>query len=48
MGYIKYAKAKPVAAFAIYMEAENFAAVKEYRKSLSLRLLTDIGFLGKK
>lgn len=43
VGYVKDANAKPVAAFAIYMEAESFAAVKDYRKAFSLRLLEDLG-----
>jgi beta-lactamase class D len=42
VGYIKDANRKPVAAFAIYMETENFAALKDYRKQLSLRLLSDL------
>jgi beta-lactamase class D len=42
VGYIKDANAKPVAAFAIYMEAERFAALKDYRKAFSLRLLSDL------
>lgn len=46
VGYIKDAKGKPVAAFAIYMEAESFAALKDYRKQLSLRLLEDLGLWG--
>jgi beta-lactamase class D len=42
VGYIKNANGKPVAAFAIYMEAESFAALKDYRKALSLKLLSDL------
>lgn len=42
VGYIKDANGKPVAAFAIYMEAERFAALKDYRKAFSLRLLSDL------
>ena len=33
---------KPVAAFALYMEAESFAALKNYRKELSLKLLGEL------
>lgn len=43
VGYIKGDGGKPVAAFALYMEAENFAALKDYRKALSLRLLDNVG-----
>lgn len=43
VGYVKDANAKPVAAFALYMEAESFEAVKDYRKAFSLRLLEDLG-----
>jgi hypothetical protein len=43
VGYVKDANAKPVAAFGIYMEAESFAAVKDYRKAFSLMLLEDLG-----
>ncbi len=46
VGYIKDANAKPVAAFALYMEAESFAALKDYRKELSLKLLGDLGLWG--
>lgn len=42
VGYIKDESGKPVAAFAFYMEAENFAALKDYRKELSLKLLGDL------
>lgn len=47
VGYIKDANGKPVAAFAIYMEAESFSALKDYRKAFSLRLLGDLGLWGK-
>jgi beta-lactamase class D len=43
VGYIKDDSGKPVAAFAIYMEAESFSMLKDYRKQLSLRLLGDLG-----
>jgi beta-lactamase class D len=43
VGYVKDNKGKPMAAFALYMEAENFAALKDYRKALSLQLLGDLG-----
>jgi beta-lactamase class D len=42
VGYIKGDGGKPVAAFALYMEAENFAALKDSRKALSLRFLGDL------
>ena len=47
VGYIKGEGGKPVAAFALYMEADNFTALKDYRKELSLKLLTDLGFWAK-
>ena len=43
VGYIKDDGGKPVAAFALYMAAENFTALKDYRKALSLQLLGDLG-----
>lgn len=43
VGYIKDTNGKPVAAFALYMEAESFAALKDYRKALSLMLLGNLG-----
>lgn len=43
VGYLKDGKGKPVAGFALYMEAESFAALKDYRKQLSLQLLIDLG-----
>lgn len=43
VGYIKDAKTKPVAAFAIYVEAENFSAIKDFRRAFALRLLADSG-----
>lgn len=46
VGYVKDNAGKPVAAFALYMEAENFAALKDYRKALSLKLLGDLGLWG--
>lgn len=42
VGYIKDKNGQPVAAFAIYMEAESFTALKDYRKAFSLRLLSDL------
>lgn len=46
VGYIKNANGKPAAAFAIYVEAESFAALKDYRKAFSLKLLGDLGLWG--
>ncbi|MCE3254392.1 MAG: class beta-lactamase [Cellvibrio sp.] len=46
VGYVKDEGGKPVAAFALYMEAESFAALKDYRKQLSLKLLGDLGLWG--
>ncbi len=46
VGYVKDKNAKPVAAFALYMEAENFSDLKDSRKALSLQLLTDLGLWG--
>lgn len=43
VGYIKDAKTKPVVAFAIYVEAENFSAIKDFRRAFALRLLVDSG-----
>jgi beta-lactamase class D len=45
VGYLKDKTGKPTAAFAIYMEAESFASLKNYRKELSLKLLGDLGFM---
>jgi beta-lactamase class D len=42
VGYVKSEDGKPVAAFALYMEAESFSQLKSYRKDFSLRLLTDL------
>jgi len=47
VGYIKDAAASPVTAFAIYMEAENLAAIKNYRKELALKLLADLDLWSK-
>lgn len=47
VGYIKGEGGKPVAAFALYMEAESFAALKDLRKALSLVLLADLGLWSK-
>lgn len=46
VGYIKDANGKPVAAFAIYMKADSFTGLKDYRKALSLKLLGDLGLWG--
>lgn len=46
VGYIKDTNKNPVAAFALYMEAESFSALKDYRKQLSLRLLNDLELWG--
>ncbi|WP_193747539.1 class D beta-lactamase [Cellvibrio sp. OA-2007] len=43
VGYIKDKNAKPVAAFALHMEAENFSDLKDSRKALALQLLADLG-----
>lgn len=42
VGYIKSKSGNPVATFALYMEAESFSALKDYRKALSLQLLSDL------
>jgi len=47
VGYIKGDGGQPVAAFALYMEAESFAALKDLRKQLSLMLLADSGLWSK-
>lgn len=44
VGYVKGEDGKSVAAFALYMEAENFSALKDSRKALSLKFLGDLGF----
>lgn len=43
VGYIKDGKGEAVAAFAIYVEAESFTAIKDFRRAFSLRLLADLG-----
>lgn len=43
VGYLKDGKGKATTAFAIYMQAESFSALKDYRKELTLRLLADLG-----
>ncbi len=48
VGYIKGDDGKPVAAFALYMEADSFSALRDYRKALSLQLLEDSGLWSKK
>lgn len=47
VGYIKEKNGTPVTAFAIYMRADSFSEIKNYRKDLSLRLLVDLGFWAK-
>lgn len=47
VGYVKDEAGKPIAAFALYIEAENFAALKNLRKKLSLTLLADLGLWSK-
>ena len=47
VGYVKSANGKAVAAFALYMEADSFKELKDYRKGLSLKLLSDLGLWGK-
>jgi beta-lactamase class D len=42
VGYLKDSNGKATTAFAIYMEAESFAAIKDYRKELTLKLLADL------
>ncbi|WP_323816368.1 penicillin-binding transpeptidase domain-containing protein [Cellvibrio sp. NN19] len=42
VGYVKNQNAKPVAAFAIYVEAESFTAIKSFRRDFSLKLLTNL------
>jgi beta-lactamase class D len=42
VGYIKDENKKYISAFVIYMEAESFSALKDFRKDFSLRLLTDV------
>ena len=43
VGYTKDQHAKPAAAFAIYVEAENFTMIKNFRRAFSLQLLGDLG-----
>nr|AMP57332.1 transpeptidase [uncultured bacterium]AMP57389.1 transpeptidase [uncultured bacterium] len=42
MGYIKDNR-KPVSAFAIYVESESFSAIKNFRRTFALQLLSDLG-----
>lgn len=44
VGYIKDKDSKPVTAFAIYMQADSFSALQNYRKALVLELLADLGY----
>ena len=44
VGYIKNEKSELIAAFATYVEADNFTLLKDFRKDFSLRLLTDLEF----
>lgn len=46
VGYVKGEDGKPVAAFALYMEADSFRGLKDYRKALSVKLLGDLGLWG--
>lgn len=41
VGYVKDGKANPVAAFVLYVGAENFSDIKDFRKQISLTLLQD-------
>ena len=43
VGYIKDHNARPVAAFAIYVDGENFAAIKHFRRNFSMQLLENLG-----
>lgn len=43
VGYIRDKNANPVTAFAIYVEAESFTAIKNFRRDFSLKLLTSLG-----
>ena len=47
VGYVKDKDGKAVAAFAIYMQGDSFSALQNYRKELSLQLLTGLGFWAK-
>ncbi len=47
VGYVKNNDGKPVTTFATYLQADSFSALQNYRKELSLQLLTDLGFLSK-
>lgn len=42
VGYIKDKNTEPVAAFAIYVEAESFTAIKNFRRAFALELLADL------
>lgn len=44
VGYIKDKDGKPVTAFAIYMQADSFSALQNYRKEFALKLLADLGY----
>ena len=44
VGYIKDQNANPLVAFAIYVEAESFGALKNFRRTFALQLLTDLGW----
>ncbi|RYG07680.1 MAG: class D beta-lactamase [Chitinophagaceae bacterium] len=43
VGYVKDGDGNPLTAFAIFMEAESFSALQNYRKELSLKLLSGLG-----
>lgn len=45
VGYLKDSNGNATTVFAIYMEAESFSAIKDYRKELTLKLLADLGRL---
>lgn len=44
VGYIKDENADPVIAFALYVKAENFSSLRDFRKILSLKLMNDLGY----
>ena len=46
VGYVKDENGKLVTAFAIYVEAGSFSAIKDFRREFSLRLLSDLGLWG--
>lgn len=44
VGYVKDEAGKPLAAFALFMEADSFSALQPYRKELALKLLAGLGY----